>query len=73
LKKLENHGRKMIFVNYESGSKVYRAYNPIMMHVHVIRDVVFNKKNQWDWGTGGNDGEPGSGDDVFTVEYTTIG
>jgi hypothetical protein len=24
-------------------------------------------------GTGGNNGEPGGGDDVFTVEYTTIG
>jgi hypothetical protein len=44
LKKLEDRGHKMIFVGYESGSKAYRAYNPIMKHVHVTRDVVFDKK-----------------------------
>jgi hypothetical protein len=39
----------------------------------VTRDVVFNKQDQWDWGIGNNDGEPGGGDDVFMVEYTIIG
>jgi hypothetical protein len=73
LKKLEDHGRKMIFIGYESGSKAYRAYNPITKHVHVTHDVVFNKQDQWDWGIGNNDGEPGGGDDVFMVEYTIIG
>jgi hypothetical protein len=35
LKKLEDRSRKMIFVGFESGSKVYRAYDPVMKHVHV--------------------------------------
>jgi hypothetical protein len=56
LKKLEDRGRKMIFVGYESGSKEYRVYNTITKHVHVTRDVVFNKQDQWDWGTCSNDG-----------------
>jgi hypothetical protein len=47
LKKLEDHGRRMIFVGYKSGSKVYRAYDPIMKRVHVTRDVVFDEQAQW--------------------------
>jgi hypothetical protein len=47
-KKLEDRGRKMIFIGYESGSKVYRAYNPIMKRVHVTRDVVFDEQAQCD-------------------------
>jgi hypothetical protein len=35
LKKLEDCGCKMIFVDYKSGSKAYRAYDPITMRVHV--------------------------------------
>jgi hypothetical protein len=73
LKKLEDHGCKMIFVGYESGSKVYRAYDPITKCVHVTRDVVFDEQAQWDWGSGSDDGKSASGDDVFMVEYTTTG
>jgi hypothetical protein len=73
LKKLEDRGRKMIYVGYESSSKAYRAYDPITKHVHVTHDVVFDEQAQWDWGSGGDDGKPGGGDDVFTVEYTTTG
>jgi hypothetical protein len=73
LKKPKDHGRKMIFVSYESSSKAYHAYNPIMKRVHVTRDMVFDEQAQWDWGAGSDDGKLGSGDDVFTVEYTTIG
>jgi hypothetical protein len=73
LKKLEDRDRKMIFVGYESGSKAYRAYDPITKCVHVTRDVVFNEQAQWDWGSGGDDGKSGGGDDVFTMEYTTMG
>jgi hypothetical protein len=35
LKKLEDRGRKMIFIGYESGSKPYLAYDPITKRVHV--------------------------------------
>jgi hypothetical protein len=71
LKKLEDRGCKMIFVGYESGTKVYYAYNPITKRVHVTCDVVFDEQSQWGWGSGSDDGKPGSGNDVFTVEYTT--
>jgi radical SAM superfamily enzyme YgiQ (UPF0313 family) len=47
-KKLEDHGCKMIFIGYESGSKAYRAYDPTMKHVHVTHDVVFDEQAQWD-------------------------
>jgi hypothetical protein len=46
LKKLEDHGRKMIFIGYESGSKAYRAYDPITKRVHVTCDVVFDEQAQ---------------------------
>jgi hypothetical protein len=65
LKKLEDRGHKMIFIGYESGSKVYHAYGPITKRVHVTHDVVFDDQAQWNWGSGG--------DDVFTMEYTTMG
>jgi hypothetical protein len=73
LKKLKDRGRKMIFVGYESSSKVYHVYDPITKRVHVTRDVVFDEQAQWVWGSGGHDGKPDGGDDVFTVEYTTMG
>jgi hypothetical protein len=44
LKKLEDRGRKMIFISYESGSKAYRAYDPITKWVHVTRGVVFDEQ-----------------------------
>jgi hypothetical protein len=71
--KLEDRGRKMIFIGYESGSKAYCAYDPITKCVHVTRDVVFDEQAQWDWGSGGNNGKPSGGVDVFTVEYPTMG
>jgi hypothetical protein len=42
--KLEDRGRKMIFIGYESCSKVYRAYDPIMKRVHVTHDMVFDEQ-----------------------------
>ncbi|CAA7393944.1 unnamed protein product [Spirodela intermedia] len=52
LKKLEDRGRKMIFIGYEYGSKAYQAYDPTTRRVHVTRDVVFDENAQWDWGSG---------------------
>ncbi|CAA7409651.1 unnamed protein product [Spirodela intermedia] len=48
LKKLEDRGRKMIFIGYECGSKAYCAYDPTMRRVHVTWDVVFDENAQWD-------------------------
>jgi hypothetical protein len=73
LNKLEDRGGKMSFIGYESISKVYHAYDSITKRVHVTHDVVFDEQAQWDWGSGGDDGKRGNGDDVFTVEYTTMG
>jgi hypothetical protein len=65
LKNLEDRGCKMNLVGYESGSKAYHAYNPVMKSIHVTCDVVFDEQAQWDWSTGSDNGEPGGGDDVF--------
>jgi hypothetical protein len=73
LTKPKDCGCNMIILSYESGSKAYHAYDLVMKCVHVTRDVVFDEQAQWDWSTGGDNGELGSGDDVFTVEYKTIG
>ena len=52
LKKLEDRGRKMIFVGYEKVSKAYRSYDPIAGTVHVTRNVIFDESAQWDWSGG---------------------
>jgi hypothetical protein len=73
LKKLQDHVHKMIFIDYESCSKAYHVYDPITKCVHVTRDVVFDEQDQWDSSTGAKNDELGCGDDVFIVEYITIG
>jgi hypothetical protein len=35
----------MIFINYEPGSKAYRAYDPASKKVHVTRDVILMSRN----------------------------
>ncbi|WVZ61915.1 hypothetical protein U9M48_011722 [Paspalum notatum var. saurae] len=67
LKKMEDCGRKMIFVGYERGSKAYRAYDPVAKRVHVTRDV-------WDY-SGGDTTSTGTeqgGHDTFTVQYRMV-
>jgi hypothetical protein len=44
LKKLDDQGRKMIFIGYERGTKAYMAYDPVTQKVRVTRDVVFNEE-----------------------------
>jgi hypothetical protein len=41
LKKLEDRGHNMIFIDYESGSKAYCTYDPITKRVHLTCDLVF--------------------------------
>lgn len=72
LKKLEDRGRKMIFIGYERGTKAYRAYDPITKRVLVTRDVVFDEQSQWDCGANHSDNETAVHDDIFTVEYITM-
>jgi hypothetical protein len=37
------------------------------------QSAIFDEQAQWDWGSNGDDGKPGGGDDIFTMEYTTTG
>jgi hypothetical protein len=48
LKKLDDKGRKMIFVGYERGTKAYKAYDPITRRVTISRDVIFDEEAIWD-------------------------
>jgi hypothetical protein len=41
--KLEDRGRKMIFIGYVQGTKAYRFYDPVLKSAHVSRDVVLDE------------------------------
>jgi hypothetical protein len=73
LKKLDDRGRKMIFVGYERGTKAYKSYDPITRRVTISRDVMFDEEARWDWSGGDQDGgreiEDGGG---FTVQYRVL-
>jgi hypothetical protein len=51
LSKLDDRGRRMIFIGYEQGTKAYRVYDPMTDHVHITRDVIFDEAGQWDMGS----------------------
>jgi hypothetical protein len=74
LKKMEDRGRKMIFVGYECRSKAYRAYDPATKRVHVTRDVVFDESTQWDWSKGAKTSTSADhgGNDTFTIQYRVV-
>jgi hypothetical protein len=74
LKKMEDRGRKMIFVGYERGSKAYRAFDPATKRVHVTRDVVFDESAQWDWSEGAktSTGTDHGDDDTFTIQSGVV-
>jgi hypothetical protein len=71
LKKLENRGRRMVFIGYEKGSKAYRAYDPISGRVDITRDAVFDEGAQWDWAETREKEAGGSSDGsgIFTILY----
>ena len=46
--KLEDRGRKVVFIGYEAGAKAYRFYDPGTERVRVTRDVVFDENARWD-------------------------
>jgi hypothetical protein len=69
LKKLEDRGRKMIFIGDESGFKAYHMYDLVTKCVHVTRDVVFECSMSSPGGTGALAITMAS----RVVEYTTIG
>lgn len=70
LKKLDDRGRKMIFIGYERGTKAYRAYDPVTRQVHVTRDIMFDEQAEWDWSANEqSNGVQGSTGEEFTVHW----
>jgi transposase InsO family protein len=65
LSKLDDRGQKVIFIDYQDGSKAYRFYDPIMQRIHVSREAVFDESARWDWG----EASTASSEDSFMVEY----
>jgi hypothetical protein len=49
--KLEDRGRKVVFIGYEAGAKAYRFYDHGTERVRVAHDVVFDENARWDWGS----------------------
>ena len=41
--KLSDRSTKMVFVGYETGTKGYRVYDPMMIRLHVSRDMTFEE------------------------------
>jgi hypothetical protein len=74
LKKLDDRGRKMIFVGYERGTKAYRAYDPVTEKVTITRDVVFDEDAQWDWSSSEEENVTwhDQDSDIFTVQYREV-
>jgi hypothetical protein len=48
LGKLNDRGRKVVFIGYQDGAKAYRFNNPDAERVHVSRDAVFDEGAHWD-------------------------
>ena len=66
LAKLDPRGLKVVFIDYEPGSKAYRLYDPVGGQAHVSHDVVFNESTFLQW----NDViEADHNPNQFTVEY----
>jgi hypothetical protein len=71
--KLENRSMPMVLLDYEEGSKENMLFDPRAGKVVVLRNVVFDKMEAWDWE------DPGTGEDVsssssstFTIEHMAI-
>jgi hypothetical protein len=70
LSKLDDRGRRMVFIGYEKRTKAYRLYDPVEKKVHISRDVVFDEDDQWNWDE--EDKATVENPDVFSVEYMVM-
>jgi hypothetical protein len=43
LSKLDARSTRMVFIEYKSGTKAYRAYDQCTSHVHITRNDVFDE------------------------------
>jgi hypothetical protein len=69
LEKFDDRGQKGIFIGYEVGSKAYRVYYLVEGHVHVSRDIAFDKNTFWNWDI---DGDKEQNTESFSVDFTYI-
>lgn len=46
---LDDKSEKYIFISYNTVTKGYQLYNPIMEKVIVSRDVNFEEIGKWNW------------------------
>jgi hypothetical protein len=49
LSKLSDRSKKMVFIDYEIGTKGYRFYDPSTAKLVVSKDVVFAENEPWSW------------------------
>ena len=48
-KKLDDRGKKYVFLGVSEVSKAYKLYNPLTKKIMTSRDVVFDEENTWSW------------------------
>ena len=53
-KKLDNYGKKCIFIRYNEELKAYKLNNSLTKKLVVSRDVVFNEVEAWSWSNAEN-------------------
>ena len=51
LRKLDDRSRALVHLGIEPRSKAYRLLEPTKRQITVSRDVVFDEKTSWDWGS----------------------
>jgi len=39
----------MVFIGYETGTKGYRFYEPVIKKLYISRDVMFEENRAWKW------------------------
>lgn len=69
-KKLDDWSTPMVFIRYETGSKVYRFYNLNTEHVQISHDMVFDELKAWKWGNG--DRSSAMESEIFHVETMAV-
>ncbi|KAH9659148.1 hypothetical protein KPL70_023755 [Citrus sinensis] len=49
--KMDDKSEKFIFIGYDNNSKGYKLYNPNNRKIVISRDVIFDEKGEWDFGS----------------------
>jgi hypothetical protein len=70
LNKLADQSTPMVMIDYEAGTKAYRACNLVNKKLDVTCDVLFEEEKSWNWSST-KSVEPISSE-IFTVVYSDI-